>query len=65
MKVSKMRAKARAAFRRWTSIWFRTEDGVLHDCKPGPLFESTVPYVEVVVIRGRQFTLPQTKRVVV
>lgn len=59
MKLSKMRQKARSAFKRWTSIWFRWDaDGQLHDTKPGPLF-TPAGFTEVVVIRGRVFTKPQ------
>lgn len=52
MKLSKLRQKARAAFTRGC-VWLRTDDGRLHAADPAELF------VEVVVIRGRQFTRPQ------
>jgi hypothetical protein len=68
-----MRAKARAAFHRPGRVWWRDDlDGTLHrTAEESEVFVQPVdghhpPYVargvEVVVIRGRQFTRPQTAR---
>jgi len=55
MKLSKMRKKARSAFKKPRNIRYRGDDGRLF-MLPDPCTGVTVP---VVVVRGRQFTKPQ------
>lgn len=58
MKLSKMRRKARSAFKHPRRILFRDDAGVI-DARPGVGDEVVVP---VVVVRGRVFTRPQAAR---
>ena len=65
MKLSTMRAKARSAFRHPRRIQYKDDSGVVHPTALAAgqaMRQIDAPAVEVVVIRGRTFTRPQTAK---